>query len=145
MTVKEYYHKACSERYATPKYFDYEDLERKFWKNVTYIQPIYGKRSPLWRKKRKKNVNMNSPLLFVNIVWSRAGADVSGTMTDEEVKCFNINKLGSILDYVEKDYHKAISGVNTSYLYFGMWKTTFAWHTEDMELYSINYLHFGTL
>jgi [histone H3]-trimethyl-L-lysine9/36 demethylase len=60
------------------------------------------------------------------------GADVSGSLTDEDVKCFNINKLGSILDYVEKDYHKAISGVNTSYLYFGMWKTTFAWHTEDM-------------
>lgn len=42
MSVKEYYHKACQPRYATPKYFDYEDLERKFWKNVTYIQPIYG-------------------------------------------------------------------------------------------------------
>lgn len=85
--------------------------------------------------------------MFVNIA-SRAihtGADVSGTLTDEDVKCFNINRLGSILDYVEKDYHKAISGVNTSYLYFGMWKTTFAWHTEDMELYSINYLHFGTV
>lgn len=51
MNVKEYYHKASSERYATPKYFDYEDLERKFWKNVTYIQPIYGK------KRREENVN----------------------------------------------------------------------------------------
>lgn len=48
---------------------------------------------------------------------------MSGSLTDDDVKCFNINRLGSILDYVEKDYHKAISGVNTSYLYFGMWKT----------------------
>lgn len=71
------------------------------------------------------------------------GADVCGTITDPDVEHWNINKLGTILDYVGKDYNMSIDGVNTAYLYFGMWKTTFAWHTEDMDLYSINYLHFG--
>lgn len=111
-TVQQFKTLANSERYATPKHFDYNDLERKYWKNVTYIAPIYG-------------------------------ADVSGTLTDPEVKEWNINCLGTILDYVNRDYGVSISGVNTAYLYFGMWKTSFAWHTEDMDLYSINYLHFG--
>ncbi|XP_043485444.1 lysine-specific demethylase 4C-like [Polistes fuscatus] len=112
MTVKEYSKLANSDRYITPRHFDYEDLERKYWKNITYVAPIYG-------------------------------ADVSGSLTDPDVKEWNINHLGTILDYVNKDYGISIDGVNTAYLYFGMWKTTFAWHTEDMDLYSINYLHFG--
>ncbi|KAG4069071.1 hypothetical protein HA402_008382 [Bradysia odoriphaga] len=71
------------------------------------------------------------------------GADVSGSITDPDCKEWNINHLNTILDYVNSDYGIQIDGVNTAYLYFGMWKTTFAWHTEDMDLYSINYLHFG--
>ncbi|KAJ8682084.1 hypothetical protein QAD02_017876 [Eretmocerus hayati] len=112
MSVLEYEQMANSERYKTPKHFDYEDLERKYWKNITYMPPIYG-------------------------------ADVSGSLTDPDVNIWNINHLGTILDYVNEDYGISIEGVNTAYLYFGMWKTTFAWHTEDMDLYSINYLHFG--
>ncbi|KAB0791426.1 hypothetical protein PPYR_03226 [Photinus pyralis] len=112
MTVQQYHDLATSDRYNTPRHFDYEDLERKYWKNITYVAPIYG-------------------------------ADVSGSLTDPNVNEWNINRLGTILDYVNEDYGISIDGVNTAYLYFGMWKTTFPWHTEDMDLYSINYLHFG--
>uniref|UniRef100_A0A182MCY1 [histone H3]-trimethyl-L-lysine(9) demethylase n=1 Tax=Anopheles culicifacies TaxID=139723 RepID=A0A182MCY1_9DIPT len=112
LTVKQFAELANTERYATPKHFDFEDLERKYWKNITYVAPIYG-------------------------------ADVCGSITDKDCHIWNINHLGTILDYVDEDYGISIDGVNTAYLYFGMWKTTFAWHTEDMDLYSINYLHFG--
>lgn len=99
-------------RFRTPKHFDYDELDRKYWKNITFVNPMYG-------------------------------ADISGTLTDDDQESWNINKLGSILDFVGSDYGIKIEGVNTAYLYFGMWKTTFAWHTEDMDLYSINYIHFG--
>ncbi|KAK7080556.1 Lysine-specific demethylase 4B [Halocaridina rubra] len=112
MTVLEFNKLANSDRYRTPRHSSFEDLERKYWKNITYVSPIYG-------------------------------ADVSGSITDDDVNEWNINRLGTILDYVNEDYGISIDGVNTAYLYFGMWKTTFAWHTEDMDLYSINYLHFG--
>ena len=71
------------------------------------------------------------------------GADLQGTLTDPGVREWNLNHLHTILDQVVDTYGVSIPGVNTAYLYFGMWKTTFAWHTEDMDLYSINYLHFG--
>ncbi|XP_028179422.1 probable lysine-specific demethylase 4B [Ostrinia furnacalis] len=112
MTVKQFAVMANSAKYCTPRHSSYDDLERKYWKNVTYVAPIYG-------------------------------ADVNGSITDPDVKEWNINHLGTILDFVNSDYGIEIDGVNTAYLYFGMWKTTFAWHTEDMDLYSINYLHFG--
>lgn len=69
--------------------------------------------------------------------------DVSGSFYDENQTVWNVNNLGTILDDLVTEYGTKIQGVNTAYLYFGMWKASFAWHTEDMDLYSINYLHFG--
>ncbi|XP_035281396.1 lysine-specific demethylase 4C-like isoform X3 [Anguilla anguilla] len=112
LSVQEFRRLANSDQYCTPRYLNYEDLERKYWKNLTFVSPIYG-------------------------------ADVNGSLYDEGIEEWNIGHLNSILDVIEEDCGVSIQGVNTPYLYFGMWKTSFSWHTEDMDLYSINYLHFG--
>ncbi|KAL7933354.1 hypothetical protein V8C35DRAFT_304102 [Trichoderma chlorosporum] len=85
-----------------------EELERVYWKTLTYAQPLYG-------------------------------ADLMGTLFDERTENWNLNKLPNLLDVLGTK----VPGVNTAYLYLGMWKATFAWHLEDVDLYSINYLHFG--
>ncbi|XP_076135215.1 lysine-specific demethylase 4B isoform X1 [Alosa pseudoharengus] len=112
MSVGEYRKLANSKKYCTPQHKDFDDLERKYWKNLTFVSPIYG-------------------------------ADISGSLYDPDITEWNIGHLNTLLDMVEQECGIVIEGVNTPYLYFGMWKTTFAWHTEDMDLYSINYLHFG--
>uniref|UniRef100_A0A673CNB7 [histone H3]-trimethyl-L-lysine(9) demethylase n=1 Tax=Sphaeramia orbicularis TaxID=375764 RepID=A0A673CNB7_9TELE len=112
MTVHEFRKTSNMDKFCNPRYVDFDELERKFWKNLTFNPPLYG-------------------------------ADVSGTLYDPDVTEWNIGRLNTILDTVENESGIKIKGVNTPYLYFGMWKSAFAWHTEDMDLYSINYLHFG--
>ncbi|XP_069882392.1 lysine-specific demethylase 4D-like [Dipodomys merriami] len=113
MTVEQYQRLANSETYRTPAHLDFEDLERKYWKTRTYGSP------PVY------------------------GADVSGSLFEESTQAWNLGRLGTIQDLLEQECGVVIEGVNRPYLYFGMWKTTFPWHTEDMDLYSINYVHFG--
>lgn len=36
-----------------------------------------------------------------------------------------------------------LAGITTPYLYIGGYGTIFAWHTEDLDMNSINYLHYG--
>ena len=88
---------------------DYEEIERMYWKGVSFYSPFYG-------------------------------ADTAGTLFDVNLNQWNVSKLDSLLS---RKITSMVPGVNTSYLYVGMWRATFAWHTEDMELYSINYIHFG--
>ncbi|KAK0395170.1 hypothetical protein QR680_001154 [Steinernema hermaphroditum] len=70
------------------------------------------------------------------------GADVEGSIYEDGVAECNVGNLQTILDLLSQTQVK-IPGVNTCYLYFGMWRTTFPWHAEDVDLYSINYLHYG--
>jgi hypothetical protein len=56
---------------------------------------------------------------------------------------WNVSRLSSLLSRVLEENGANIPGVTSAYLYFGMWRAFFAWQCEDMDLYSVNYLHFG--
>eukprot|EP00192_Tetraselmis_astigmatica_P003360 CAMPEP_0117688536 /NCGR_PEP_ID=MMETSP0804-20121206/23897_1 /TAXON_ID=1074897 /ORGANISM="Tetraselmis astigmatica, Strain CCMP880" /LENGTH=552 /DNA_ID=CAMNT_0005501025 /DNA_START=303 /DNA_END=1961 /DNA_ORIENTATION=- len=71
------------------------------------------------------------------------GADVEGSLFDEDLQGWNLRHLNTILSRTLEEKGHSIPGVVTPYLYFGMWRSIFAWHTEDMDLYSVNYLHYG--
>ncbi len=93
---------------------DYDALQRAFWSNISFMPPLYG-------------------------------ADSEGTLFDESLpgEHWNVNKLPSLLSDIQAHTDTAMPGITRSMLYFGQWKSSFAWHVEDMNLYSINYLHFG--
>ena len=58
---------------------------------------------------------------------------------DLDCKCIyleNINRSFGILDSLDVN----ISGITTPFAYIGSWGSHFTWHTEDMDLYSMNIL-----
>lgn len=70
-------------------------------------------------KLSKENMNKNWNLLSINI------------------------QKNSLFQFIKDDPDTQISGVTIPWFYFGMLYSTFCWHTEDLYLYSINYLHEG--
>lgn len=54
------------------------------------------------------------------------GADLSGTLFPSSLNEWNMSTLPGVLSKLRSK----IPGVNTPYLYFGSWKSTFAWHVE---------------
>ncbi|KAL1742523.1 JmjC domain, hydroxylase-domain-containing protein [Schizophyllum fasciatum] len=71
------------------------------------------------------------------------GADTQGSLFTPDTTAWNVSCLPSYLSRLLPSSSQGLPGVNTPYLYFGMWRATFAWHVEDMDLFSINYIHFG--
>jgi hypothetical protein len=68
------------------------------------------------------------------------GSDNLGTMFGPECSAhgWNIDRLDTEIQLLGD-----IPGVTRSMLYFGAWRSSFAWHKEDMDLFSLNLLHFG--
>lgn len=77
-----------------------------------------------------KTLNFTAPMY---------GADTLGSVFSPDLETWNVSKLPNLLDEMEQN----LPGVNNSYLYAGLWKASYAWHLEDQDLYSINYIHFG--
>ena len=72
-----------------------KELERIYWKSLTFNSPMYG-------------------------------ADMPGSLFDDRTEVWNVAKLDNLLCRIKK----LIPGVNSAYLYLGMWKATFSWHVE---------------
>jgi len=72
-----------------------KELERIYWKTITFNNPMYG-------------------------------ADLPGSLFGDETEVWNVAKLDNLLCRIGK----TIPGVNSAYLYLGMWKATFSWHVE---------------
>ena len=93
---------------------NYETREKKFWKSLT------------------TNCDWEDPIY---------GADFPGSLFNQNnhETSWNLNKIDSLLRLIDD----SIPGVNSAMLYIGCWRSMFSYHIEDMNLYSINYLHTG--
>ncbi|WWC69000.1 uncharacterized protein I206_102936 [Kwoniella pini CBS 10737] len=79
-----------------------------------------------------KNMGLGEPSWY--------GADMEGSLFVDDKTPWNVAHLPNLLNRWDLRH---LPGVNAPYLYFGMWGASFAWHVEDMDLFSINYIHFG--
>ncbi|KAJ9617245.1 hypothetical protein H2200_000966 [Cladophialophora chaetospira] len=104
----------------------FEDFDYRVYDNDQWT----AERCDELEDKYWKSLNFSNPMY---------AADMPGSLFDERTQEWNVAKLPNLLDLLGAP----IPGVNTAYLYLGMWRATFAWHLEDVDLYSINYIHFG--
>jgi hypothetical protein len=97
-----------------------DQLERYFWRNVLFNAPMYGADCPAPRGFRPDGRE--------------------GLFDPAVCGSWDLGNLPSLLTTGVK---RRVPGVNTPFLYVGMYRAAFAWHCEDMDLHSINYLHWG--
>ncbi|CAH7670179.1 JmjC domain, hydroxylase-domain-containing protein, partial [Phakopsora pachyrhizi] len=64
------------------------------------------------------------------------------SLFNERTKYWDVANLEKLLNCLK--LKKKNPGVNLPYLYFGTWQASYAWNVENVDLYSINYIHFGT-
>ncbi len=99
-------------------------LEKAYWKTVSFaagtdMETMYG-------------ADQRGSLM--------ADIHLSEKLGDSwNIERLGLTERGNLLHRLQTE----VAGVNRPYLYFGMWKATFGWHLEDVDLFSINVLHLG--
>lgn len=67
------------------------------------------------------------------------GADFDASLFNESAGTWNLSNLQTVLrDKCD------VPGITSPYIYLGDYRTTFPWHIEDKDVYSISYLHSGS-
>jgi hypothetical protein len=82
-------------------------------------------------------------MFWKSVIRSRSKYGVStvnGSLFRDEDIPWNIAKICTELNIVSQN----IPGVTDPYLYIGNYPTLFPWHVEDLDLLSVNYIHFGS-
>lgn len=67
------------------------------------------------------------------------GSDVEGTLFADSDVPFNVNKLDCLL----KKCGVKLPGITNPMMYVGMWRSFFPFHTEDVNMFSVNVMHIG--
>jgi [histone H3]-trimethyl-L-lysine9/36 demethylase len=141
-TSKAHWNKTSAKRvdvaHAEPGVFDLLLIQRKSMRVADYRKKVIQQDVPAETLESDKvekdywrSLNFNPPLY---------GSDVKGSLFETD-STWNLNQLKGLLSSGLDDAR--IAGINDPYFYFGAWRTTFAWHCEDLHLPSINYLHYG--
>ncbi|CAM9662067.1 unnamed protein product [Choristocarpus tenellus] len=88
----------------------------------------------------ERRVRMFWKSLGPNVEPPMYGADTLGTLFHpDDHDAWNVGRLDTILQLLKGN----LPGITSPMLYAGMWRSMFAFHVEDVNLYSINYLHRG--
>lgn len=124
----------------------YEEIltarERRFWRSITMQPPLYGAdvAGTLWDEPRGGSAASSNTSAGGGASTSAAAGPgpMPANTSNPAVDRWNIGRLDSLLSRTLRKHDAEIPGVSTSYLYFGMWRSIFAWHTEDMDLASVS-------
>lgn len=103
--------------YKTPDHRSSSELDKLYWESMRKgeLVPLYG-----------NNINLS---LFESDV------------VDE----WNLSNLPVLQEFFtdQRPDRSSFEGIFTPYLYMGSWRSSFPMHTEDLDSYSVNILHFG--